>query len=68
MLEGYDVCKRRTDIAALDATTGNATHWNPDANSAVNVLVASGTFWFQAVAFLFDKYTATFRSDSIFIS
>jgi len=33
----------RNNIAALDATTGAATAWNPDANYIVNTLAVSGS-------------------------
>ena len=33
----------RNEIAALDATTGNATAWDPNANGYVNSLLVSGT-------------------------
>ncbi|MGA2507122.1 MAG: hypothetical protein ABSF80_06580 [Chitinispirillaceae bacterium] len=33
----------RNNIAALDATTGTATAWNPNANSGVGALAVSGT-------------------------
>jgi len=33
----------RNNIAALDAATGNATAWNPDANTVVYALAVSGT-------------------------
>jgi hypothetical protein len=32
----------RNNIAALDAVTGHATGWNPDANSGVNALIVDG--------------------------
>ncbi len=33
----------RNDIAALDASTGNATSWDPNANSSVYALAVSGS-------------------------
>lgn len=35
--------KIRNKIAALDATTGEATSWNPNANNAVSTIVVSGS-------------------------
>jgi hypothetical protein len=32
----------RNNIAAIDASTGNATAWNPDANDSVYTLAVSG--------------------------
>ena len=41
----------RNRIAALDATTGAATAWNPNANSYLNVLAVSGNVVYVGGAF-----------------
>jgi len=43
--------RRLNEIAALDATTGNATGGNPSANSSVHVLAVGGSTVYAAGSF-----------------
>ena len=43
--------KPRSGIAALDATTGDATAWNPSANNAVDAFAISGSTVYVGGAF-----------------
>ena len=49
----------RNRIAAIDATTGEATSWNPDANGTVNALAVSGTTVYAGGAFTTIGVTTT---------
>ena len=39
----YTEPEARNDLAAINATTGKLTTWNPEANGSVNALAASGS-------------------------
>ena len=42
---------RRSNLAAIDLTTGKATDWNPDTNGTVEVLAVSGSTIYAGGAF-----------------